>query len=196
MHTIPARPYRWPYHAAPDPRRTALLVFSDPCDAARAPAAVQRLGDLVNEARAAGVLAVALPPAVGQPVLPLTSFAADAVISRPHLGAFAGTALDTVLRRRGIADLLIAGFPFELGADCTMREANDRGYECLVVEDCCSGIDPQTFAGAISSVQFSGGIFGAVARLADVLDALREETGPNEASASGRPLSLAVRRRV
>ena len=101
------------------------------------------------------------------------SWLADLTLSRPRLGGFTGTALDLPLRGRGRTDLLIAGFPLELGADCTMREANDLGYECLLVEDACSALDPETFAGAVRSVQMSGGIFGAVATTAEVVALLR-----------------------
>src|SRR6478672_1620646 len=179
MRSVNSRPYAWPYHGSPRPERTALLLFSDPCETAPQPAAVSALHHLLEAVHARRIAVVALPPAQGRPVFPLTEVGAELVIPRPQLGAFAGTHLDRELRRRGIADLLIAGFPFELGADCTMREANDRGYECLLIEDCCSGVSAQTLAGAISSVQFSGGIFGAVATAADVLAALHEETGRN-----------------
>ena len=82
-----------------------------------------------------------------------------------------------MLGNAGLTHLLIAGFPFELGADCTMREANDLGYECLLIEDCCSGMADDTLSGAVSSVTMSGGIFGAVATSEDVLAALTLETG-------------------
>jgi hypothetical protein len=196
MHTINSRPYAWPYHGSPRPERTALLLFSDLCETEPQPSVVSALHRVLEAVHARKIAVVALPPARGWSVFPLTEVGAELVIPRPHLGAFAGTALDRELRRRGLTDLLIAGFPFELGADCTMREANDRGYECLLIEDCCSGVSAQTLAGAISSVQFSGGIFGAVAAAADVLAALHEEIDSNGASPAGRPLPVAVRRRV
>ena len=96
----------------------------------------------------------------------------DLVIERSALGGFTGSDLELVLRKAGMKDLLIAGFPGELGADCTMREANDLGYECLLLTDCCSWLSDQTGAGAVSSVQMSGGIFGAVATSDDVLRTL------------------------
>jgi nicotinamidase-related amidase len=96
----------------------------------------------------------------------------DLVCRRPALGGFTGTDLALLLSGIGATDLLIAGFPLELGADCTMREANDLGYECLLLEDCCTSLSDQTEAGAISSVQMSGGIFGAVAASTDVLAVL------------------------
>ena len=99
-------------------------------------------------------------------------FEPDLVIQRPRLGAFWGSDIALVLANAGLTHLLIAGFPFELGADCTMREANDLGYECLLIEDCCSGMADDTLSGAVSSVTMSGGIFGAVATSEDVLAAL------------------------
>src|SRR5207249_1466138 len=94
----------------------------------------------------------------------------DFRIARPHCGGFTGTDLDGVHRRRKITDLIFAGFPFELGADCTMRQANDLGYECLALEDCCSGLSPDKLAGAMSSIHMSGGIFGVVATCAAILE--------------------------
>src|SRR5207248_8705634 len=91
-------------------------------------------------------------------------------LSRPHIGGFSGTDLDSILRARGITDLILVGYPFDLGADSTMRQANDLGYECLMVTDCCTGLAPDTLAGAISSIQMSGGIFGAVADSAAVIE--------------------------
>ncbi len=82
-----------------------------------------------------------------------------------------------VLRAAGLTDLLIAGVPLELGADCTMREANDLGYECLLIEDCCTGLSEETFRGAVSSIQMSGGIFGAVATASEVMAALSAVSG-------------------
>ena len=161
-----ARPYPWPYHEAFDPLHTALLVVVDDKPEG---GVLERVVLLASAATEAQVLTVALSRP-GGPTLP---FATELALERPRLSGFLGTALDLELRARGRTDLLVTGFPLELGADCTMREANDLGYECLLVEDGCTAADRETFAGAVRSVQMSGGIFGAVATTDEVLALLR-----------------------
>jgi len=119
------------------------------------------LGSLADRCLRLGITVGDLPARAGQ--IPAAAYRADFRVERPHVGGFTGTDVDGILRRRGITDLIFAGFPFELGADCTMRQANDLGYECLAITDCCTGVTPETLAGAMSSIQMSGGIFGAVA---------------------------------
>ncbi len=174
--TVASRPYAWPYHGRFDPRAAAILVCSGDRGGDPDGEAVRRLTRLAGTARQSGVVVIALP-AAGAQALPMLAADVDVTVSRPAFGGFTGTDLSLVLRNLGRSDLIIAGFPLELGADCTMREANDLGYECLLVTDCCSSLARDTFAGAVSSVQMSGGIFGAVASAADVLDVLRVFTG-------------------
>jgi nicotinamidase-related amidase len=170
MQVTAARPYVWPYDGAIDPARTALLLFTGDSELQAPVEAMQRLGRFADALCTKGVRLVSLPRE-GGPAMNLP-FEPDLVIERPRLGAFWGSDIALVLGNAGITHLLIAGFPFELGADCTMREANDLGYECLLIEDCCSGMADDTFRGAVSSVTMSGGIFGAVATSDDVLAAL------------------------
>lgn len=171
MSVIQSHPYPWPYHGELQPPRTAIVLFSDgPIPANGRP--LRALAQLVEAARAADIRVVHSLHAGEQPLLPVLS--ADLVTERPGYGAFTGTDFDLVLRRAGVSDLLIAGMPVELGADCTMREANDLGYECLLVEDCCTGLSDETFHGTVSSAQMSGGIFGAVATVEEVIACLRD----------------------
>jgi hypothetical protein len=169
VNAVNSRPYAWPYHGTIEPERTAVLVCTDAAVAA-GDAAVARLGACLERLRRVGLRVVHLPRRDCRPVLPPQP--GDLVVERSAYGGFSGSDLDLVLRNAGLTDLLFAGFPAELGADCTMREANDLGYECLLIEDWCSGLSQETFAGAVSSVQMSGGIFGAVAGARDVLRAL------------------------
>lgn len=170
--TAESRPYRWPWHGEFAPSRTALLVVVDRKIALPDEAISAQLARITGEARAAGITIGELPDATGLSIV--SNGTADLSVVRPHIGGFSGTDLDSVLRRRGLTDLIFAGFPFELGADCTMRQANDLGYECLALTDCCSGLAPDTLAGAISSIQMSGGIFGAVATSTAVLELLAQ----------------------
>jgi hypothetical protein len=165
-----SRPYAWPWHGQFAPRKTALLVVHDGLIApppAETKALIVSLAGLAGEA---GIVVGDLPDRQGTPIA--CGLPADFMMVRPHHGGFTGTDLDSILRRRGITDLIFAGFPFEIGADCTMRQANDLGYECLALVDCCTGVASDTLAGAISSIQMSGGIFGAVGRATDLLAAL------------------------
>ena len=102
---------------------------------------------------------------------------ADLCVERPGFGGFTATSLESVLRTHGWTDLVLVGFPFELGADCTMREANDLGFECLAIEDCGSGLSPSTLQGALDSIRMSGGIFGATAPAEAFIAALHTEAG-------------------
>ena len=170
MQVTAARPYVWPYDGAIDPAHTALLVFTGDTTDVTPAEPLQRLQSLAKQAKASGMKLVLLPRS--GPLQQAPPFVPDYMVARPSIGAFWGSDVDLVLRNAGLTHLLIAGFPFELGADCTMREANDLGYECLLVEDCCSGLAEDTFSGAVSSVTMSGGIFGAVATSEAVLAAL------------------------
>ena len=181
--TVASRPYPWPWHGEFEARRTALLVVRDGAAAAPDRATWALLRSLTELAERTGVTIVALPHQ--SPASPEAEFGIDVRVMRPHYGGFSGTDLDVILRRRRIADLIIAGFPFELGADCTMRQANDLGYECLALTDCCTGLSADTLAGAISSIQMSGGIFGAVAETSAVLDLFARAGGTDTKFAMG-----------
>lgn len=181
--TAASRPYRWPWHGQFAPARTALLVLVDGAAALPDATATALVLEVVRSAAAAGVAIGELPDGAGTTILP--DGLGDFAVARPHIGGFSGTDLDSVLRRRGITDLILAGFPFELGADCTMRQANDLGYECLALTDCCTGLAADTLAGAISSIQMSGGIFGVVAESTALLQLLANT--PIAASAAPLP---------
>ena len=173
VSVVQSRPYIWPYHGAIKTKQTALVICVDVTDEIdETLPALSRLVELRDRAASAGVRVVHLPGVGCAPLL--APRPGELTVERPEFGGFTGTGLDLVLRGAGLTDLLMTGFPFELGADCTMREANDLGYECLMVEDCCTGLSDQTLTGAVSSVQMSGGIFGVVATSTEVLAALSD----------------------
>ena len=95
-------------------------------------------------------------------LLPLPS---ETVIVKPGKGAFYATALGDVLRIQGITHLLFAGVTTEVCVQTTMREANDRGYECLLVEDATESYFPQFKQAALEMIRAQGGIVGWTAPL-------------------------------
>jgi nicotinamidase-related amidase len=96
----------------------------------------------------------------------------DIVLRKPGKGAFHATGLDAILHGRGITHLLIGGVTTEVCVQTTMREANDRGYECLLVDDCAASYFPQFHASVVEMVVAQGGIVGWAAPLAAVEAAL------------------------
>ena len=94
--------------------------------------------------------------------------AGDTVIRKPGKGAFHATALDAILHAQRITHLLIGGVTTEVCVQTTMREANDRGYECLLVEDCAASYFPHFHDAVVEMVVAQGGIVGWAAPLAAV----------------------------
>ncbi|MEV4206042.1 cysteine hydrolase family protein [Nocardia salmonicida] len=96
----------------------------------------------------------------------------ETVIDKPGKGAFYATDLATVLQQNSITTLLVAGVTTEVCVHTTVREANDRGYECLVVADCVGSYFPEFQRVGLAMVAAQGAIFGWVADSADVIAAL------------------------
>jgi biuret amidohydrolase len=98
----------------------------------------------------------------------------EPVIDKPGKGAFYQTDLDLILRNRGIETLLVCGVTTEVCGNTTVREANDRGYRCVVLADCCGSYFPEFHAAGIAMIKAQGGIFGSVSTSQSLLDALAE----------------------
>jgi nicotinamidase-related amidase len=102
-----------------------------------------------------------LYPAVGEPV-----------IDKPGKGAFFATDLHAILQNRGITQLVVTGVTTEVCVNTSVREANDRGYDCLVLEDCVGSYFPEFQAMGLKMIKAQGGIFGWVGTSTDVIKAI------------------------
>lgn len=107
-----------------------------------------------------------LKPAAGEPV-----------VDKPGKGAFHATDLDAILTNRGIRQLVVCGVTTEVCVNTSVREANDRGYDCLVLEDCTGSYFPEFQKAGIAMIKAQGGIFGWVGKSGDFLEALADTKG-------------------
>jgi nicotinamidase-related amidase len=182
-----ATPYPWPYHGCFDPSEAALVACLDPSwrrgddhsDEADGRMtllahALQRVGGLV-----VAVTSVPARPAVRshwrdqpRPNDVAVAFAPDVRVEASGVDAFFGSALEDTLRSQRRHDLILCGWGLEGPVHSTMRTANDRGYECVLVPDACTSLERSLIANASLMVEFSGGIFGAVSTTDDVVELL------------------------
>lgn len=96
----------------------------------------------------------------------------EPIIDKPGRGAFAHTDFELLLRNKGIKNLVIAGVTTDVCVSTTMREANDRGFDCVIMDDGCAATDPLLHDSTLNSIKMEGGIFGSVAKVDDVIQAV------------------------
>jgi biuret amidohydrolase len=173
-------PYPWPYDGALAVGRTALIVagWNDEWWA-RCHEPSHVVGPI---GRLAGAVDTVITIDHGGPSRStyagnsaggtVPTIAGSRAVAAAGIDAFFGGPLDPVLRSCGADLLLLVGLGLEATVHSTMRSANDRGYECLLVLDACAPLDPDSVPNAVSMVEMSGGIFGAVGLTEPVLAAL------------------------
>src|SRR4030088_242234 len=112
----------------------------------------------------------------GHDIIPeLYPLPTEPVIDKPGKGAFFATDLHTILQNRGIKQLIVTGVTTEVCVNTTVREANDRGYECLIPADCVGSYFSEFQDAGLKMIKAQGGIFGWVSNSGEILKTLDSE---------------------
>ena len=114
---------------------------------------------------------------LGSEIIPeLTPLPGEPIIDKPGKGSFFATDLEMILHMRGVRNLVLAGISTDLAVHSTLREANDRGFECVLLSDCTATSDAAVHQAALHMVRVQGGAFGAVSDSASLIAAIEGQT--------------------